>query len=226
MMFNKVLLTSMAVAGLALTAANTQFNKGKSTSDQAVKVTDSVNTKKVSTAVSSVDNLKSLENTAASQTVASSDDDTASASDDTSNSQSQVTSLSATTTQAAQATPVATSTAAQASSTSTAAASTSSASTSSASTSSASTATTSAASTASGDINWLISRESGGNVNAQNGQFYGIGQLSPAAYATYVPGQNYQGNYAVQLQAMQAYIAARYGSVANAISHFQSNGWY
>ncbi|WP_421825131.1 peptidoglycan-binding protein [Fructobacillus evanidus] len=220
-MFNKVLLTSMAVAGLALTAANTQFNKGKSTSDQAVKVTDSVNTKKVSTAVSSVDNLKSLENTAASQTVASSDDDTASASDDTSNSQSQVTSLSATTTQAAQATPVATSTAAQASSTSTAAASTSSA-----STSSASTATTSAASTASGDINWLISRESGGNVNAQNGQFYGIGQLSPAAYATYVPGQNYQGNYAVQLQAMQAYIAARYGSVANAISHFQSNGWY
>ncbi|CAK1222847.1 LysM repeat (LysM) [Fructobacillus evanidus] len=221
MMFNKVLLTSMAVAGLALTAANTQFNKGKSTSDQAVKVTDSVNTKKVSTAVSSVDNLKSLENTAASQTVASSDDDTASASDDTSNSQSQVTSLSATTTQAAQATPVATSTAAQASSTSTAAASTSSA-----STSSASTATTSAASTASGDINWLISRESGGNVNAQNGQFYGIGQLSPAAYATYVPGQNYQGNYAVQLQAMQAYIAARYGSVANAISHFQSNGWY
>ncbi|CAK1239444.1 hypothetical protein FT12353_13640 [Fructobacillus tropaeoli] len=219
MMFNKVLLTSMAVAGLALTAANTQFNKGKSTSDQAVKVTDSVNTKKVSTAVSSVDNLKSLENTAASQTVASSDDDTASASDDTSNSQSQVTSLSATTTQAAQATPVATSTAAQASSTSTAAASTSSV----------STATTSAAattSTASGDINWLISRESGGNVNAQNGQFYGIGQLSPAAYATYVPGQNYQGNYAVQLQAMQAYIAARYGSVANAISHFQSNGWY
>ncbi|NLS38778.1 peptidoglycan-binding protein [Fructobacillus tropaeoli] len=218
-MFNKVLLTSMAVAGLALTAANTQFNKGKSTSDQAVKVTDSVNTKKVSTAVSSVDNLKSLENTAASQTVASSDDDTASASDDTSNSQSQVTSLSATTTQAAQATPVATSTAAQSSSTSTAAASTSSV----------STATTSAAattSTASGDINWLISRESGGNVNAQNGQFYGIGQLSPAAYATYVPGQNYQGNYAVQLQAMQAYIAARYGSVANAISHFQSNGWY
>jgi uncharacterized membrane protein len=219
MMFNKVLLTSMAVAGLALTAANTQFNKGKSTSDQAAKVTDSVNTKKVSTAVSSVDNLKSLENTAASQTVASSDDDTASSSDDTSNSQSQVTSLSATTTQAAQATPVATSTAAQASSTSTAAASTSSA----------STATTSVAattSTASGDINWLISRESGGNVNAQNGQFYGIGQLSPAAYATYVPGQNYQGNYAVQLQAMQAYIAARYGSVANAISHFQSNGWY
>ncbi|USS92485.1 peptidoglycan-binding protein [Fructobacillus americanaquae] len=208
MMFNKVLLTSMAVAGLALTAANTQFNKGKSTSDQAVKVTDSVNTKKVSTAVSSVDNLKSLENTAASQTVASSDDDTASASDDTSNSQSQVTSLSTTTTQAAQATPVATSTAAQTSSTSTAA------------------ATTTASTSTSGDINWLISRESGGNVNAQNGQFYGIGQLSPAAYATYVPGQNYQGNYAVQLQAMQAYIAARYGSVANAISHFQSNGWY
>lgn len=210
MMFNKVLLTSMAVAGLALTAANTQFNKGKSTSDQAVKVTDSVNTKKVSTAVSSVDNLKSLENTAASQTVASSDDDTASASDDTSNSQSQVTSLSTTTTQAAQATPVATSTAAQTSSTSTAAA----------------TITASTSTSASGDINWLISRESGGNVNAQNGQFYGIGQLSPAAYATYVPGQNYQGNYAVQLQAMQAYIAARYGSVANAISHFQSNGWY
>lgn len=78
----------------------------------------------------------------------------------------------------------------------------------------------------SGDLQWLIARESSGNVNAQNGPYYGIGQLSENYYAKYVPGQNYRGNYAVQLEAMQKYIAGRYGTVAQAIAHWQANNWY
>lgn len=78
----------------------------------------------------------------------------------------------------------------------------------------------------SGDLQWLIARESSGNVNAQNGSYYGIGQLSENYYAKYVPGQNYRGNYAVQLEAMQKYIADRYGTVAQAIAHWQANNWY
>lgn len=83
-----------------------------------------------------------------------------------------------------------------------------------------------AAAPASGDLQWLIARESSGNVNAQNGPYYGIGQLSENYYAKYVPGQNYRGNYAVQLEAMQKYIADRYGTVAQAIAHWQANNWY
>ena len=79
---------------------------------------------------------------------------------------------------------------------------------------------------ASGDLQWLIARESSGNVNAQNGPYYGIGQLSENYYAKYVPGQNYRDNYAVQLEAMQKYIADRYGTVAQAIAHWQANNWY
>ena len=75
-------------------------------------------------------------------------------------------------------------------------------------------------------MQWLIARESSGNVNAQNGPYYGIGQLSENYYAKYVPGQNYRGNYAVQLEAMQKYIADRYGTVAQAIAHWQANNWY
>ncbi|GMA70223.1 hypothetical protein GCM10025879_14690 [Leuconostoc litchii] len=78
----------------------------------------------------------------------------------------------------------------------------------------------------SSDIQWLIQHESGGNANAQNGAYYGIGQLSESYYAQYVPGQDYHGNYAVQLEAMQKYIAARYGTVSNAIAHWQANNWY
>lgn len=78
----------------------------------------------------------------------------------------------------------------------------------------------------SGALQWLIARESSGNVNAQNGPYYGIGQLSENYYAKYVPGQNYRGNYAVQLEAMQKYIADRYGTVAQAIAHWQANNWY
>ncbi|MEX0381480.1 LysM peptidoglycan-binding domain-containing protein [Leuconostoc sp. MS02] len=69
----------------------------------------------------------------------------------------------------------------------------------------------------------LISRESSGNVNATNGQYYGIGQLSPQARAMY--GGN-SADYNDQLNAMKSYINARYGSAENAWAHSQANGWY
>ncbi|WP_349642184.1 peptidoglycan-binding protein [Eupransor demetentiae] len=189
MMLNKVLLTSAAIAGLALTTATQQLNNNKSkvSADKTAKVSTAaaVNTKDVNSAVSSMNSVKSLQ---LSATNADSDATVQNLSNDqssSSNDDSQASSSSA------QVQPVSTQT-----------------------------------TTASGDIQWLISRESGGNVNARNGSMYGLGQLSEAAYATYAPGQNYEGNYDVQLQAMQGYIADRYGSVSNAIAHFQSNGWY
>lgn len=72
-------------------------------------------------------------------------------------------------------------------------------------------------------LNALIARESGGNVHARNGQYYGIGQLSAQARAVY--GGN-STDYNDQLNAMKAYIAARYGTAENAWAHSQATGWY
>lgn len=88
-------------------------------------------------------------------------------------------------------------------------------------------ASTSTASTISGSnsdaLNALIARESGGNTGATNGQYYGIGQLSPQARAIY--GGN-SSDYNDQLNAMKAYIAARYGTAENAYAHSNATGWY
>lgn len=72
-------------------------------------------------------------------------------------------------------------------------------------------------------LNALINRESGGNTSASNGQYYGIGQLSPQARAMY--GGN-SSDYNDQLNAMKSYIAARYGTAENAWAHSQATGWY
>ncbi|MDN2649882.1 LysM peptidoglycan-binding domain-containing protein [Leuconostoc lactis] len=72
-------------------------------------------------------------------------------------------------------------------------------------------------------LNALIARESGGNVHARNGQYYGIGQLSAQARAVY--GGN-SADYNDQLNAMKGYIAARYGTAENAWAHSQATGWY
>lgn len=90
-------------------------------------------------------------------------------------------------------------------------------------TSSSATTPTSSASSNSAALNALIARESGGNVNATNGQYYGIGQLSAQARAIY--GGN-TADYNDQLNAMKAYIAARYGTAENAWAHSQATGWY
>ena len=72
-------------------------------------------------------------------------------------------------------------------------------------------------------LNALIARESGGNVHARNGQYYGIGQLSAQARAVY--GGN-STDYNDQLNAMKDYIAARYGTAEKAWAHSQATGWY
>lgn len=72
-------------------------------------------------------------------------------------------------------------------------------------------------------LNTLIQRESGGNTNATNGQYYGLGQLSPQARAVY--GGN-SSDYNDQLNAMKAYITDRYGTAENALAHSNATGWY
>ncbi|CAK1245625.1 LysM peptidoglycan-binding domain-containing protein [Fructobacillus evanidus] len=69
----------------------------------------------------------------------------------------------------------------------------------------------------------IIMKESGGNVNAANGIYFGIGQLSPTLRARY--GGN-STDYQDQLQAMKAYIAARYGTAQAALAHHLQYGWY
>ncbi|MFC4761242.1 LysM peptidoglycan-binding domain-containing protein [Fructobacillus durionis] len=69
----------------------------------------------------------------------------------------------------------------------------------------------------------IINKESGGNVNATNGIYYGIGQLSPSLRARY--GGN-TADYQDQLQAMKAYIADRYGSAQAALAHHNQYNWY
>lgn len=103
----------------------------------------------------------------------------------------------------------------------TASTSTQTASTTKAATSSTTTSSSSSSETAA--LNALIARESSGNVNATNGQYYGLGQLSAQARSIY--GGN-TADYNDQLNAMKAYIAARYGTAVNALAHSNSTGWY
>lgn len=79
-----------------------------------------------------------------------------------------------------------------------------------------------------GSIDSIISRESGGDPYATNGQYKGIGQLTESYYQQYL-GKSWSevaGDYNAQLQAMNAYIADRYGSVDAAVAHSNANGWY
>ncbi|KAA8380612.1 LysM peptidoglycan-binding domain-containing protein [Leuconostoc mesenteroides] len=103
----------------------------------------------------------------------------------------------------------------------TASTSTQTASTTAAATSSTTTSSSSSSETAA--LNALIARESSGNVNATNGQYYGLGQLSAQARSIY--GGN-TADYNDQLNAMKAYIAAHYGTAVNALAHSNSTGWY
>ena len=66
---------------------------------------------------------------------------------------------------------------------------------------------------------WIASRESGGSYTAQNGNYYGKYQLSSAYLG---------GDYSAENQERVAdrYVLNRYGSWANAKSHWLQNGWY
>lgn len=66
---------------------------------------------------------------------------------------------------------------------------------------------------------WIASRESGGSYTAQNGNYYGKYQLSSA----YLGGDYSAEN---QERIANSYVLNRYGSWANAKSHWLQNGWY
>lgn len=66
---------------------------------------------------------------------------------------------------------------------------------------------------------WIASRESGGNYNAQNGQYIGKYQLS----SSYLGGDYSPAN---QERVADNYVKARYGSWQGAQSFWQSHGWY
>lgn len=111
----------------------------------------------------------------------------------------------------------------QAASTTSSTDNTASTSTQTASTTTAATSSTTTSSSETAALNTLIARESSGNVNATNGQYYGLGQLSAQARSIY--GGN-TADYNDQLNAIKAYIAARYGTAVNALAHSNSTGWY
>ncbi|MFL2070318.1 LysM domain-containing protein [Leuconostoc mesenteroides] len=143
------------------------------------------------------------------------------ATDDTTSTQTASTTTASTTTAAAD-----TSSTTQAASTTSSTDNTASTSTQTASTTTAATSSTTTSSSSSSEtaaLNALIARESSGNVNATNGQYYGLGQLSAQARSIY--GGN-TADYNDQLNAMKAYIAARYGTAVNALAHSNSTGWY
>lgn len=66
---------------------------------------------------------------------------------------------------------------------------------------------------------WIASRESGGSYTAQNCNYYGKYQLSSA----YLGGDYSAEN---QERVADSYVLNRYGSWANAKSHWLQNGWY
>ena len=65
---------------------------------------------------------------------------------------------------------------------------------------------------------WIASRESGGSYTAQNGNYYGKYQLSSA----YLGGDYSAEN---QERVADSYVLNRYGSWANAKSHWLQNGF-
>lgn len=206
-MINKILYSTIAMAAVALTLGGAQSSTPATHSNKTTKVHAVVDHGEVNSAVNSLNNVQALQLSAPAN-----DDSLANDTDDNSavnqnnatavsDTQSASNTASSETTTKAVAAPVVTPVSSVAT-------------------------PTAPAKAAGGNLQWLIERESGGNPNAQNGSMHGIGQLSESAYATYAPGQDYRGNYDVQLSAMQGYIADRYGSVDNAVGHFQSNGWY
>ncbi|MDF7637519.1 LysM peptidoglycan-binding domain-containing protein [Leuconostocaceae bacterium ESL0958] len=69
----------------------------------------------------------------------------------------------------------------------------------------------------------IIRRESSGNVHARNGIYFGLGQLSPDIQRRFGGAST---DYQDQLQAMQKYIASRYGSAQKALQHHNQYHWY
>ncbi|MFK5705734.1 LysM peptidoglycan-binding domain-containing protein [Ligilactobacillus sp. LYQ139] len=66
---------------------------------------------------------------------------------------------------------------------------------------------------------WIVARESGGNYNATNGNYYGKYQLS----RSYLNGDYSPAN---QDRVANQYVSSRYGSWVNAENHWKQCGWY
>jgi len=67
-------------------------------------------------------------------------------------------------------------------------------------------------------FNWLIHKESRWNHKAKNGSHYGLGQMRSTWYKDLSPRK--------QIKATIKYSLTRYGSVCNALDHFDRKGWH
>ena len=67
-------------------------------------------------------------------------------------------------------------------------------------------------------FNWLIHKESRWNHKAKNGSHYGLGQMRSTWYKDLSPKK--------QIKATIKYSLTRYGSVCNALDHFERKGWH
>ena len=74
---------------------------------------------------------------------------------------------------------------------------------------------------------YIISRESGWNVNATNPSSgaYGLAQALPGSKMA-SHGADWQSNYQTQLKWFWDYCKGRYGSVQGAYNFWQANHWY
>ena len=78
---------------------------------------------------------------------------------------------------------------------------------------------------------WIIGKESSGNVNAKNpnSSAFGLGQLIIANRKAYGQKLGIDPNttdYNEQLALMDAYVKERYGSYAKAKQFWEEHGWY
>lgn len=79
--------------------------------------------------------------------------------------------------------------------------------------------------------NWIIGKESSGNVHADNptSTAFGLGQLlisNRRTYAAKIGVSPDTTDYGAQLQMMRMYIKDRYGTAQAAMAFWQAHGWY
>ena len=75
---------------------------------------------------------------------------------------------------------------------------------------------------------WIAQRESGGSYEAHNGRYWGRYQLNSGWFDGYTEEfiLYTEEGHQIQEQQIEAYVAGRYGSWANAYYFWQSHGWY
>lgn len=78
-----------------------------------------------------------------------------------------------------------------------------------------------------GCFDWIVTRESGWNVEARNPSSgaYGLGQALPGSKMASA-GPDWETNPATQIKWTLGYMDSRYGSPCGAQSFWESHGWY